>query len=112
MESVRVRAAGANYGGFIFGAASPCNVSRETAEEIKANEPGLTYVTVTRGKPLPGFINQLQAPYQGSLEAELDYIGDGPSITKHPELAGQPIDHVVDSGGPAPPSTGRRYPKR
>lgn len=104
------RAAGAVYGGLIFAPESPRCVSRETAEAIMAAEPELTYVAVTRGEPIPGFINQLHAPYQGSLEAELDYIGraKGPvwraiDMTRNPDLAELLVEHVdmlvLDSGG-------------
>ncbi len=76
------RAAGAVYGGLVFEEASPRNVSRETAEDIIAHEPDLDYVAVSRRTEgwaelaaIEGVIAlQLHAPYQGSLEAELDYI--------------------------------------
>lgn len=75
------KAAGAVYGGLIFEAASPRNVSRETAAEIIATEPGLDYVAVsrrTRGYDelvLPGITAvQIHAPYQGSIEAERQLI--------------------------------------
>lgn len=76
------RAAGAVYGGLIFEKASPRNVSRETAQDIIAHEPDLDYVAVSRRTEgwaelaaIEGVIAlQLHAPYQGSLEAELDYI--------------------------------------
>ena len=42
------RAAGAVYGGLIFEPGSPRHVSRETAEDIIAHEPGLAYVAVSR----------------------------------------------------------------
>lgn len=70
-------AAGAVYGGLIFEEASPRNVSRETAAEIIAAEPGLQYVAVSRRTS--GFREllvdalaavQIHAPYQGSVEAE------------------------------------------
>ncbi|MDO5032219.1 bifunctional indole-3-glycerol-phosphate synthase TrpC/phosphoribosylanthranilate isomerase TrpF [Corynebacterium sp.] len=71
------RAAGALYGGLIFEEASPRNVSRETAREIIAHEPGLEYVAVSRRTTgweeltLEGIdVFQIHAPYQGSLEAE------------------------------------------
>ena len=71
------KAAGAVYGGLIFEAPSPRNVSRETAATIIAAEPGLSYVIVSRCTE--GFAQllvdgisalQLHAPYQGSLDAE------------------------------------------
>lgn len=75
------KAAGAVYGGLIFEAASPRNVSRETAAEIIAAEPGLDYVAVsrrTRGYDelvQPGITAvQVHAPYQGSIEAERELI--------------------------------------
>ena len=75
------KAAGAVYGGLIFEAASPRNVSRETAAEIIAAEPGLDYVAVsrrTRGYDelvQPGITAvQVHAPYQGSIEAERQLI--------------------------------------
>ena len=70
-------AAGAVYGGLIFEEVSPRNVSRETAAEIIAAEPGLQYVAVSRRTS--GFREllvdalaavQIHAPYQGSVEAE------------------------------------------
>ena len=71
------KAAGAVYGGLIFEEASPRNVSRETAAEIIAAEPGLDYVAVSRRTEgydeimLHGISAvQVHAPYQGSLEAE------------------------------------------
>jgi len=71
------KAAGAVYGGLIFEEASPRNVSRETAAEIIAAEPGLDYVAVSRRTEgydelvQPGIVAvQVHAPYQGSLEAE------------------------------------------
>lgn len=75
------RAHGAVYGGLIFEEASPRNVSRETARRIIADEPDLTYVAVSRRTS--GWdeliddtitVAQLHAPYQGSAEAELDFI--------------------------------------
>lgn len=75
------RASGAVYGGLIFEAASSRNVSRETAGEIIAAEPGLDYVAVSRRTTgydellQPGITAvQVHAPYQGSLEAERDLI--------------------------------------
>lgn len=75
------RAAGAVYGGLIFEEASPRNVSRETAEDIICHEPGLHYVAVSRRTEnwaelvFPGIhAVQIHAPYQGSVEAELDLI--------------------------------------
>ena len=76
------KAAGAVYGGLIFEERSPRNVSRETSADIIAHEPGLKYVAVSRrtsgyGDLLqPGIAAvQVHAPYQGSLDAELDLIG-------------------------------------
>lgn len=75
------RSAGAVYGGLVFEEASPRNVSRETAAEIIANEPGLTYVAVSRRTS--GYAElvldgvgavQIHAPYQGSVAAELDLV--------------------------------------
>ncbi|MDO5670365.1 MAG: bifunctional indole-3-glycerol-phosphate synthase TrpC/phosphoribosylanthranilate isomerase TrpF [Corynebacterium sp.] len=75
-------AAGAVYGGLIFEEASPRNVSRETAAEIMAAEPGLRYVAVTRRTTDLSFDGisaiQLHAPYQGSLEAERELIASVP----------------------------------
>lgn len=75
------KAAGALYGGLIFEDASPRNVSRETAADIIAAEPGLNYVAVsrrTRGYDAlvqPGITAvQVHAPYQGSLAAERELI--------------------------------------
>lgn len=76
------RAAGAVYGGLVFEEASPRNVSRETAEDIIAHEPDLDYVAVSRrteGWAELAAIDgvealQLHAPYQGSIEAEFEYI--------------------------------------
>lgn len=75
------KAAGAVYGGLIFEAASPRNVSRETAAEIIAAEPGLDYVAVSRRVHgydelvQPGITAvQVHAPYQGSLDAERELI--------------------------------------
>src|SRR5699024_12090925 len=61
---------------------SPRNVSRETAEDIIAHEPDLDYVAVSRRTEgwadlaaIEGITAlQLHAPYQGSIEAELDYV--------------------------------------
>ena len=71
------KAAGAVYGGLIFEATSQRNVSRETAAEIIAAEPGLNFVAVSRrttdfAQLLVDGISalQLHAPSQGSLEAE------------------------------------------
>ena len=71
------KAAGAVYGGLIFEEVSPRNVSRETAAEFIAAEPGLDYVAVSRRTEgydqlvQPGIVAvQVHAPYQGSLEAE------------------------------------------
>ncbi len=73
------RAAGAVYGGLIFEEASPRNVSRETALDIIAHEPDLSYVAVSRrttGWEELAFDGiaalQIHAPYQGSTEAELE----------------------------------------
>lgn len=75
------RAVGAVYGGLIFEEASPRNVSRETAKNIIANEPGLHYVAVSRRTDgwdelvFPGIrAVQVHAPYQGSLDAERELI--------------------------------------
>lgn len=75
------RAAGAVYGGFIFEEASPRNVSRETALDIIAHEPDLSYVAVSRRTTgweelaIDGISAlQIHAPYQGSTEAELELI--------------------------------------
>ena len=76
------KAAGAVYGGLIFEEASPRNVSRETSADIIAHEPGLKYVAVSRRTSgcgdliQPGIAAvQVHAPYQGSIEAELDLVG-------------------------------------
>lgn len=76
-----VKAAGALYGGLIFEDASPRNVSRETAADIIAAEPGLDYVAVSRrthgydALVQPGITAvQVHAPYQGSLVAERELI--------------------------------------
>lgn len=73
------RAAGAVYGGLIFEEASPRTVSRETAQDIIAHEPDLSYVAVSRRTTgwdelvFEGIdALQIHAPYQGSTEAELD----------------------------------------
>ncbi|MCQ9352778.1 bifunctional indole-3-glycerol-phosphate synthase TrpC/phosphoribosylanthranilate isomerase TrpF [Corynebacterium sp. 153RC1] len=74
------RAAGATYGGMVFEASSPRNVSRETSKKIIDAEQGLTWVAVSRRtngweELLDGFsVLQLHAPYQGSIAAELEYI--------------------------------------
>lgn len=75
------RAAGAVYGGLIFEEASPRNVSRETALDIIAHEPDLSYVAVSRrttGWEELAFDGiaalQIHAPYQESAEAELELI--------------------------------------
>ena len=75
------KAAGALYGGLIFEDASPRNVSRETAADIIAAEPGLDYVAVSRrthgydALVQPGIAAvQIHAPYQGSLAAERELI--------------------------------------
>lgn len=75
------KAAGARYGGLIFEEASPRNVSRETARNIIAREPGLDYVAVSRRSEgyaelvLDGVTAvQVHAPFQGSVEAELCLI--------------------------------------
>ena len=76
------RAAGAVYGGLIFEEASPRNVSRETSADIIAHEPHLRYVAVSRrtagwAELLQDGIHavQVHAPYQGSIDAELDLVG-------------------------------------
>lgn len=75
------RAVGAVYGGLIFEDASPRNVSRETARDIIAHEPGLIYVAVSRRTS--GYaeliqdgigVVQVHAPYQGSTEAEIALV--------------------------------------
>ena len=75
------KAAGAVYGGLIFEEASPRNVSRETAAEIIAAEPGLNYVAVSRrthgydALVQPGITAvQVHAPYQGSFAGERELI--------------------------------------
>ncbi|MDK8525006.1 bifunctional indole-3-glycerol-phosphate synthase TrpC/phosphoribosylanthranilate isomerase TrpF [Corynebacterium sp. MSK150] len=78
------RAAGARYGGLIFAPDSPRSVSRETAQSIISAEPELEYVAVTRSTDLetlgsvariPGLkVLQLHAPFQGSREAELEFL--------------------------------------
>lgn len=75
------KAAGAVYGGLIFEEASPRNVSRETAADIIAAEPGLNCVAVSRrthgydALVQPGITAvQVHAPYQGSLAAERELI--------------------------------------
>ncbi|WCZ35560.1 MULTISPECIES: bifunctional indole-3-glycerol phosphate synthase/phosphoribosylanthranilate isomerase [Corynebacterium] len=67
--------------GLIFEEASPRNVSRETAAEIIATEPGLDYVAVSRRTDgyaqlaQPGITAvQVHAPYQGSIEAERELL--------------------------------------
>lgn len=76
------RAAGAVYGGLIFEGSSPRNVSRETSAEIIAHEPHLRYVAVSRRASgwaelvQHGIVAvQVHAPYQGSIEAEIDLVG-------------------------------------
>lgn len=80
-EAQAAKAVGALYGGLIFEEASPRNVSRETAQNIIANEPGLRYVAVSRRTAnfaelaLDGVVAvQLHAPLQDSVEAELALI--------------------------------------
>ncbi|MBP3948456.1 bifunctional indole-3-glycerol-phosphate synthase TrpC/phosphoribosylanthranilate isomerase TrpF [Corynebacterium sp. Marseille-P3884] len=75
------RAVGAVYGGLIFEEISPRNVSRETAKNIVAHEPGLHYVAASRRTDgwdelvFPGIrAVQIHSPYQGSLDAERDLI--------------------------------------
>ncbi|MTD96469.1 bifunctional indole-3-glycerol-phosphate synthase TrpC/phosphoribosylanthranilate isomerase TrpF [Corynebacterium guaraldiae] len=75
------RAAGTVYGGLIFEEASPRNVSRETALDIIAHEPDLSYVAVSRRTTgwedlaFDGIAAlQIHTPYQGSTEAELQLI--------------------------------------
>ncbi len=75
------RAAGAVYGGLVFEEGTPRNVSRETAADIIAHEPDLTYVAVSRrtsgyGELLQDGIGavQVHAPYQGSVAAESELI--------------------------------------
>ncbi|AKK04331.1 indole-3-glycerol phosphate synthase [Corynebacterium epidermidicanis] len=73
------RAAGAVYGGLIF-ADSPRQVTVQQAQEIMRAEPELKYVVVSRETcELPGaYAVQLHGPYQGSIEAELDYVRSQP----------------------------------
>lgn len=75
------RAAGALYGGLIFEEASPRNVSRETAKNIIAHEPDLTWVGVSRRVSgwaellIDGLqVLQVHTPYQGSVDAELTLL--------------------------------------
>jgi len=76
------KACGAVYGGLIFEEASPRNVSRETAKDIIAHEPGLRYVAVSRRTEGWGELAdleglhavQIHGPYQGSSEAELNLL--------------------------------------
>ena len=75
------RATGAVYGGLIFEEASPRNVSRETSADIIAHEPHLRYVAVSRrasgwAELVQGGIAavQVHAPYQGSIEEELELV--------------------------------------
>lgn len=75
------RAAGAVYGGLIFDESSRRHVSRETSADIIAHEPGLAYVAVSREtsgwgtRMLDGVVAaQVHAPYQGSIESELDLL--------------------------------------
>lgn len=75
------KAMGAVYGGLIFEAGSPRNVSRETSAEIIAAEPGLQYVAVSRRTTgwaeliQPGIVAvQIHCPYQGSISAERELI--------------------------------------
>ena len=95
------RAAGAVYGGLVFEEASPRNVSRETAKDIIAHEPDLDYVAVSRrteGWAELAAIDgvealQLHAPYQGSIEAELDYIH---TVVQEVRDAGIPVTSSKD----------------
>lgn len=120
------RAAGAVYGGLVFEEASPRNVSRETASNIIAAEPGLNYVAVSRRTTgweelaLDGVTAvQVHAPYQQSIEAEIALLdnvrrevghgvevwravsmstSDGPELAKA-LVSRETIDHLVlDSG--------------
>lgn len=75
------RAHGAIYGGLIFEADSPRNVSRETAQKIIEAEPDLTYVAVTRRTAsfselnVPGITAvQIHAPLQETVTDELALI--------------------------------------
>lgn len=77
------RAAGAVYGGLIFEPGSPRHVSRETAEDIIAHEPGLAYVAVSRRTEgweelaLDGVkAFQIHAPLHNSVEEERALIAD------------------------------------
>ncbi|GAA1471700.1 bifunctional indole-3-glycerol-phosphate synthase TrpC/phosphoribosylanthranilate isomerase TrpF [Corynebacterium aurimucosum] len=87
------RAAGAVYGGLIFEEASPRNVSRETALDIIAHEPDLSYVAVSRRTTgweelaLDGIAAlQIHAPYQGSTEAELELISSVRAVAGEREV--------------------------
>ena len=76
------RACGATWGGLVFAEGSPRNVSRETAKEIIAAESGLRFAAVSRETSGWGELvretgvdaAQLHAPYQGSIEAEKEFI--------------------------------------
>ncbi|WBT08760.1 bifunctional indole-3-glycerol-phosphate synthase TrpC/phosphoribosylanthranilate isomerase TrpF [Corynebacterium sp. SCR221107] len=87
------RAAGAVYGGLVFEEVSPRNVSRETAQEIIAAEPGLKFVAVSRrtaGWEELAFdgisVLQIHAPYQGSLEAERALIASVRAVAGEREV--------------------------
>lgn len=104
------RAVGAVYGGLIFEETSPRNVSRETAENIVANEPGLRYVAVSRRTDgwdeliFPGIhAVQIHAPYQGSLDAERHLIGSvGDSVRAiDPNVEVWRAVSMTDPDGPA-----------
>ncbi|MHA2790189.1 bifunctional indole-3-glycerol-phosphate synthase TrpC/phosphoribosylanthranilate isomerase TrpF [Corynebacterium sp. S7] len=88
------KSAGAVYGGLITIEGTPRYVSRETSAEIIAHEPGLKYVAVSdRTEGWAELIQdgihaiQVHAPYQGSIEAELELVakaraelGDGVQV--------------------------------
>ncbi|OFT62085.1 bifunctional indole-3-glycerol-phosphate synthase TrpC/phosphoribosylanthranilate isomerase TrpF [Corynebacterium sp. HMSC05E07] len=100
------RAAGAVYGGLIFEEASPRTVSRETAHDIIAHEPDLSYVAVSRrttGWDELAFEGidalQIHAPYQGSTEAELDLIASVRAVAR--ELQ---VWRAIDMTAPHGPS--------
>ncbi|WP_257202663.1 bifunctional indole-3-glycerol-phosphate synthase TrpC/phosphoribosylanthranilate isomerase TrpF [Corynebacterium cystitidis] len=99
------KASGAVYGGLIFEEASPRNVSRETAADIIAHEPGLDYVAVSRRTT--GFAElaldgvkaiQLHAAYQGSIEDEKALIDAARSeLAAASSSAGDSSSSVGDS---------------
>lgn len=104
------RAVGAVYGGLIFEEASPRNASRETAQKIIANEPGLHYVAVSRRTSgweelvFPGIrAIQIHAPFQGSIEAERQLINTIRDSVRplDPELEIWRAVSMTDADGPA-----------